>query len=99
MDPALPRLNYSGHKNYPSQFKEYYRDAEEDMPYKIPRPRVISVVTSAFVEASHGANMVIRRSHSGYVLFINRAPVKWISKRQQTVDTSAFSSEFISLKQ
>ena len=39
MDPALPWLNYSVHKNDPSEFKEYYRDAEEDMPHKIPRPR------------------------------------------------------------
>ena len=26
--PAFPRLNYSVHKNYPSEFKEYYRDAD-----------------------------------------------------------------------
>ena len=99
MDPALPRLNYSVHKNYPSEFKEYYRDAEEEMPHKMPRPRGRSVVTSAFVDASHGAKKVTRRSHSGYVLFVNRAPVKWTSKRKQTVETSAFSSEFIALKQ
>ena len=30
---------------------------------------------------------------------MNSAPVKWLSKRQQTVETSAFSSEFIALKQ
>ena len=29
MDPDFPRLDYSVHKNYPSEFKEYYRDAEE----------------------------------------------------------------------
>ena len=39
------------------------------------------------------------KSHSGYVLFVNRAPFKWMSKRQKTVETSAFSSEFIALKQ
>ena len=68
------------------------------MPHKMPRPGGILVVTSAFVEASHGSNKVTRRSHSGYVLFINRAPVKWMRKSQQTVETSAFSSDFISLK-
>ena len=68
------------------------------MPHNIPRPRGRSVVTSAFVDASHGANKVTRRSHYGYVLFINRAPVKWMSKRQQTVETSALSLDFIALK-
>ena len=65
----------------------------------MPRPRGRSVVKSAFVDASHGENKVTRISHSGYVMFINRAPVNWMSKRQQTVETSAFSSEFIALKQ
>ena len=64
----------------------------------MPRPRGESVITSAFVDSSHGANKVTRRSHSGHILFVNRAPVKWFSKRQQTVETSAFSSEFIALK-
>ena len=31
-------------------------------------------------------------------MFVNRAPVKWHSKRQTTVETSAFSSEFIAMK-
>ena len=54
------------------------------MPHRMPMPR---------------ANKVTRRSHSGHILFVNRAPVKWVSRRQQTVETSAFSSEFIALNQ
>ena len=69
------------------------------MTHNMPRPSRRSVVTSSFVDASHGVNKVTRRPHSGYVLFINRAPVKWTRKRQQTVETSAFLSEFIALKQ
>ena len=69
------------------------------MPHKMPRLRGRSVVTSSFDDASHGANKVTRISHSGYVLFMNRAPVKWMIKRQQTVETSELSSDFIALKQ
>ena len=65
----------------------------------MPRPRGKSVSTTAFVDASHAVNKVTRRSHTGYILFVNRAPVKWVSRRQQTVETSAFSSEFIAMKQ
>ena len=68
------------------------------MPHKLPRPRGRPVVTTAFVDASHAANKKTRRSHSGHIIFVNRAPVKWYSKRQQTVETSAFSSEFIAMK-
>ena len=69
------------------------------MPHRMPRPRGVAVRTTAFVDSSHGANKVTRRSHSGHIMFVNSAPVKWLSRRQQTVETSAFSSEFITLKQ
>ena len=58
----------------------------------MPRPIGRSVVTSSFIDASHGSNKV------GHVLFVNRAPVKWMNNSQQTVDTSAFTLEFIALK-
>ena len=69
------------------------------MPHRMPRPRGVAVRTAAFVDSSHGANKVTRRSHSGHILFVNSDPVKWLIRRQQTVETSAFSSEFIALKQ
>ena len=100
MDPGLPNLN-SGifSTTNASEFKEYYREAKQEMPHRMPRPRGVAVCTSAYVDSSHGSNKVTRRSHSGHILFVNSAPVKWISRRQQTVETSAFSSEFIALKQ
>ena len=69
------------------------------MPHRMPKPRGAAVETMAFVDSSHGANKVTRRSHSEHILFVNSAPMKWLSRRQQTVETSAFSSEFIALKQ
>jgi hypothetical protein len=98
MDPSLPRMDYSLFQTDPEEFKEYYRDAEEEMPHRMPRPRGMAVVTTAFVDSSHGSNKVTRRSHSGHILFVDRAPVKWLSRRQQTVETSAFSLEFIAMK-
>ena len=64
----------------------------------MPTPRGRSVVITAFVDASHAANKVMRRSHTGYVVVLNRAPVVWFSNRQNTVETSTFSAEFIALK-
>ena len=68
------------------------------MPHHMPKPRGKPVVTTAFADASYAANKKDRRSHSGCLIFVNRAPIKWLSKRQQTVETSAFSSEFLTLK-
>jgi len=100
MDPSEPDIIYDALFTIDaSTFKEYYRGAEEEMPHRMPRPRGVAVRTIAYVDSSHGANKVTRRSHSGHLFFVNKAQVKWLSRRQQTVETSVFSSEFIALKQ
>ena len=74
-----------------SEFLEHHWDAEEELPRKLPRPRGELVVTAALADASHAADKVTWRSHSGHVLFFH-------SKRQTAAETSAFSSEFIVMK-
>jgi hypothetical protein len=78
-------------------FAEIYRDVEQLLPHRMPLPRGRSVVVTAYVDASHGAKKVTRTSHTGYVVFINRAPVVWCRKQHNTVETSTFSTEFIAL--
>ena len=56
-------------------FNEIYRDAGEPLPHRIPTPHGRSVLMMAFVDASHGAKKVTRHSHTGYVVFLKRAPV------------------------
>ena len=55
-------------------------------------------MTTAFVDVFHVADKVTQRSHSEHVLFVNGAPVKWHSRRQTAVETSASSSEFVVTK-
>ena len=98
LSPEMPLMDFGEFRTQKDDFSELYRDAEEQMPHAMPTPRGRSLVMTAFVDASHGANKVTRRSHTGYVIFINRAPIIWYSKRQQTVETSTFSAEFIALK-
>ncbi len=101
LSPELPRIDYGDFQAKKEDFHEFhvfYRDAEELLPHRMPQPRGRSVVTTAFVDASHAANKVTRRSHTGFVVFINRAPILWYSKRQQTVETSTYSAKFIALK-
>ena len=61
-------------------------------------PRGQMVSTHYFVDSDHAANTVPRCSQTGLLLFVNRAPVTWFSKRQNTVKTSTFGSEFIAMK-
>lgn len=39
-----------------------------------------------------------RRSQTGILIYVNRAPIIWHSKRQNTVETSTFGSEIVAVK-
>ena len=98
MDPSLPNINHGDFVTKPHDFTEYYRDAIESIPGGMLRPLGRPVTTTAFVDASFAANKKTRKSHSGFLIFVNRAPIAWFSKRESTVETSTFSVEFMAMK-
>jgi hypothetical protein len=76
-----------------------YPGAKEAIPTNMPEPRGKSVATRCFVDADHAGCLATRRSHTGIIIYVNSAPIVWFSKRQNTVESSTFGSEFIALKQ
>ena len=56
------------------------------------------VSAHCFVDENHANNKVTRTSQTGILLFCNKAPVIWHSKRQNSAEVSTFGSEFISPK-
>ena len=56
------------------------------------------MIISMFTDAAFAGDLVTRRSQTGILIFINRAPITWYSKRQNTVEASTFGSEFIALR-
>jgi hypothetical protein len=64
----------------------------------MPEARGNAIQINCFVDADHAGNRVTRRSHTGILIFINRAPIIWYSKAQNTVESSTFGSEFIATK-
>ena len=79
-------------------WQEFYPDAEEPVPGNAPEPRGPEMQVNCFVDADHAGNRITRRSHTGVLIFCNKSPILWFSKRQNTVETSTFRSEFIALK-
>jgi Reverse transcriptase (RNA-dependent DNA polymerase) len=79
-------------------WSEYYPGAAEVLPPNAPEPRGKGVTMTCFVDADHAGCLATRRSHTGILIFVNRAPILWYSKRQNTVETSTFGSEFVAAK-
>jgi hypothetical protein len=75
-----------------------YLGATEKVPPDAPEALGHSVVTTCYVDADHAGCRVTHRSHTGVLIYVNCAPIMWYSKRQNTVESSTFRSEFIALK-
>ena len=96
-DPTYPKIDVNEFKDG-ENWTTFYGDVQEAIPANAPKPRGKSVVLRLFVDADHAANMETRRSRTGYVQMINTAVVNWFSKKQGSIETSTFGSEFVALK-
>jgi hypothetical protein len=97
MDPTKPMVDQE--QFVKMDWNALYPDAKEQIPPNAPTPRGNSILISCFVDADHaGINQVTRRSHTGIIIFCNRAPIIWFSKQQNTIETSTFGSEFIAAR-
>mmetsp|Transcript_2147 Transcript_2147/g.3296 ORF Transcript_2147/g.3296 Transcript_2147/m.3296 type:complete len:227 (+) Transcript_2147:4733-5413(+) len=79
-------------------WKEYYPEAHEGIPSNAPPPRGKAVQINMFCDASHATDLITRRSTTGIIFFLQGTPIVWYSKRQNTVESSTFGSEFVALK-
>ena len=63
----------------------------------MPEARGHGVIVTCFVDANHGGNLKDRKSQTGVLIFINKAPIHWYSKSQTTVEASTFGAEFCAM--
>ncbi len=77
---------------------DFYRGAKKMIPPNAPSPRGNPVQINCFIDADHAGNRVTRQSQTGILIFLNRAPIIWYSKAQNTVETSTFGSEFTAMR-
>ena len=65
----------------------------------MPEPCSLGFTMRAFVDSDHAGDTVTQRSRTGFIIFLNSAPIYWYSKKQGSVETSSFGYEFIAMKQ
>jgi hypothetical protein len=64
----------------------------------IPEPKGKYVTLSYYFDANLYHNMVTERSVTTILHFLNQTPIDWYSKKQATVKTATFGSEFIAAR-
>ena len=76
----------------------FYPDAREEIPANAPKPLGKAVQVTVFVDSEHAGDLITRHSWTGILIYVNRAPIIWYSKCQNSVETSTFGWDFTALK-
>ena len=97
-DPSEPDIDESKFQRE-DWSASVYGKGSEILPINKPEERGHGFKIRAFVDSDHAGNSLTRRSRTGFIVYLNNAPVYWSSKRQTSVQTSSFGSEFIAMKE
>ena len=75
--------------------KSVYGDVTELLPTDAPEPLGKFVTLSHFFDANLMHDIVTGRSVTGILHLVNKTPFEWFSKKQPTVETATYGSEFV----
>jgi hypothetical protein len=78
--------------------KSVYGEVKEIIPDDAPEPLGKFVTLTHYVDANLMHDMVTGRSVTGILHLINKTPVDWYSKKQATVETATYGSEFVAAR-
>ena len=67
---------------------------KERKPSDAPKPKGKRVVTTRYKDANLYHNLSTGRAVPGVLHFVNQTPVDWHTKKQETVETVTYGSEF-----
>jgi hypothetical protein len=95
-DPTYPDVDMGTFIK--TDWKFMYGDVKEMTPSDAPIPRGKEVEWRLFVDSDHAGEQFTRRSRTGFVIYLNMAPIVWFSKRQPTLESSVFGAEFVAMK-
>lgn len=86
------------HEGEKPDWTQFYGDVKEELPPDMPEPRGMPVQQITYEDSDHAGDKVTRRSRTGVLLYCNRSPISWYSKKQSSIETSSFGSEFAAMK-
>jgi hypothetical protein len=78
-----------------SNWMEFYPDVSEEIPKDLPPEKGPRVRMTVYEDADHAHDLVTRRYITRILSMLNNMHIRWISKRQKTVETSTYGSELV----
>lgn len=91
--------DYSGLHNKVYDWEHsVYSGAEELYPEDAPTPLGKPVIMTTFVDANLYHDLITGRSVTGILHLFNKTVIDWYSKKQTTVETATYGSEFVAAR-
>ena len=90
---GMPDYSDLAYKEYDWE-RSVYGKVREQIPEDAPTPKGKPVVTSTYKDANLYHDLATGRAVSGVLHFVNQTPIEWFTKKQATVETSTYGSEF-----
>jgi hypothetical protein len=84
-------------KTYDWQYS-VYGNVREVLPRNAPEPLGNWVLITTYVDANLYHDLITGRSVTGILLMINQTVIDWYSKKQATVETATYGSEFVAAR-
>ena len=75
-----------------------YGNVQQILPDDMPDPLGEAVITTTTMDANLNHCLATGKSLTGCLHFVNKTPVDWDSKKQATVETATYGSEFVAAK-
>jgi hypothetical protein len=97
LDPSYPTIDLQEF-NDGADWSNFYGNVKEAIPPDMPKPKGKTLVIRLFVDSDHAGDKLVRRSRTGFIIYLNGAPIVWYSKKQGTIETSVFGAEFVAMK-
>jgi len=95
-DPAY--LNIDDRRFHIGDWTDFYPGAYDELPPHMPEPQGLHVDITCFVDTDHAGNLHTHCLQTEILIFINKAPIIWYSKWQNTVESSTFGSKLVALR-
>eukprot|EP00957_Ditylum_brightwellii_P045428 3443927-Ditylum_brightwellii.AAC.1 len=84
--------DYSNYKVEKKNWGHNYHLCQEEIPEDMLKPCGKAVITTTFVDANLLHDVITGRSCTGIIYLLNKIPIDWSSKRQNTVETATYGS-------
>ena len=78
--------------------RSVYSGACEQIPHDIPKPLGKHVQTTHYVDANLHHDLATGKAVTAVLHFLNQTPIDAYTKRQSTVETSTYGSEFVAAR-